>query len=94
MEVMQPPGLLEALKDHIHSMFFPFFARSKFPTFAFHYLVAPNGIVYAKQPVRKSLLAKMLEELLETRVMVKQAMKTAKGNKVFILLSDRKWNPF
>lgn len=38
--------------------------------------------MYAKTSVRKSLLAKMLEELLETRVMVKQAMKSAKGDKV------------
>ncbi|KAF8308894.1 hypothetical protein DL93DRAFT_2100396 [Clavulina sp. PMI_390] len=46
-----------------------------------HIHVAPNGIVYAKPTVRKSLLAKMLEELLETRVMVKQAMKTWKEDK-------------
>lgn len=45
-------------------------------------IVAPNGIMYAKKSVRKSLLATMLEELLETRVMVKQAMKTAKSDKV------------
>ena len=38
--------------------------------------------MYAKTSVRKSLLAKMLEELLDTRVMVKQAMKIAKGDKV------------
>ena len=38
--------------------------------------------MYAKPSVRKSLLAKMLEELLDTRVMVKQAMKRAKGDKV------------
>lgn len=44
--------------------------------------VAANGIVYAKPAIRKSLLAKMLEELLETRVMIKQAMKTAKSDKV------------
>ncbi|KAA1471469.1 hypothetical protein DENSPDRAFT_837475 [Dentipellis sp. KUC8613] len=42
--------------------------------------IAPNGIVYLKQEVRKGLLGRMLKELLETRVMVKQAMKGAKGN--------------
>ncbi len=35
-----------------------------------------------KPAVRKSLLAKMLGEILDTRVMVKQAMKAARGDKV------------
>jgi DNA polymerase zeta len=39
-------------------------------------------MVYVKPTVRKSLLAKMLTELLDTRVMVKEGMKLAKGNKV------------
>ncbi|KAF8337368.1 uncharacterized protein EI90DRAFT_3279675 [Cantharellus anzutake] len=43
--------------------------------------IAANGLIYVKPSVRKSLLAKMLEELLDTRVMVKQAMKRAKGDK-------------
>ena len=37
--------------------------------------IAPNGIMYAKSEIRKSLLAKMLGEILETRVMVKSGMK-------------------
>lgn len=45
-------------------------------------LVAPNGIMYVKQEVRQGLLGRMLKELLDTRVMVKQAMKTNKDNKV------------
>jgi DNA polymerase zeta len=44
--------------------------------------VSPNGIIYAKQHLRRSLLAKMLSEILDTRVMVKQGMKAAKGDKV------------
>lgn len=48
------------------------------------YKVSPNGLMYAKQYLRRSLLAKMLTEILETRVMVKQGMKTAKGDKVSI----------
>ncbi|RMZ78528.1 hypothetical protein DV737_g3843, partial [Chaetothyriales sp. CBS 132003] len=40
-----------------------------------HINVAPNGIMYAKPTIRKSLLAKMLAEILETRVMVKSGMK-------------------
>lgn len=44
--------------------------------------VSPNGIMFVKPEVRKSLLAKMLSELLDTRVMVKNGMKAASGNKV------------
>jgi DNA polymerase zeta len=43
--------------------------------------VAPNGIMYVKPAVRKGLLSRMLMELLETRVMVKQAMKGVKEDK-------------
>ncbi|RDA88970.1 hypothetical protein CP532_0637 [Ophiocordyceps camponoti-leonardi (nom. inval.)] len=43
--------------------------------------IAPNGIMYVKASVRKSLLAKMLTELLETRVMVKSGMKRDKEDK-------------
>ncbi|KAF9481424.1 hypothetical protein BDN70DRAFT_831218 [Pholiota conissans] len=40
-----------------------------------HINVAPNGIMYVKSNVRKGLLPRLLIELLDTRVMVKQAMK-------------------
>ena len=43
--------------------------------------IAPNGIIYAKPGIRKSLLAKMLGEILETRVMVKSGMKVDKDDK-------------
>ncbi|KAK2858506.1 hypothetical protein FQN49_004667 [Arthroderma sp. PD_2] len=43
--------------------------------------IAPNGIIYAKQEVRQSLLAKMLTEILETRVMVKGGMKEDKDDR-------------
>ncbi|KAI9050457.1 hypothetical protein LZ554_005620 [Drepanopeziza brunnea f. sp. 'monogermtubi'] len=46
-----------------------------------HINIAPNGIMYAKPEVRKSLLAKMLGEILETRVMVKSGMKVDKDDK-------------
>ncbi|PPQ64274.1 hypothetical protein CVT24_008412 [Panaeolus cyanescens] len=39
--------------------------------------ISPNGIMYVKPEVRKGLLGRMLIELLETRVMVKQGMKRA-----------------
>lgn len=37
--------------------------------------IAPNGMMYTKPEIRKSLLAKMLTEILETRMMVKSGMK-------------------
>ncbi|KAF2090449.1 hypothetical protein K490DRAFT_35841 [Saccharata proteae CBS 121410] len=43
--------------------------------------IAPNGIMYVKPEMRKSLLAKMLGEILETRVMVKSGMKVDKDDK-------------
>lgn len=52
--------------------------------------------MYAKPTVRKSLLAKMLTELLDTRIMVKQAMKSSKSDKVdssFALVSNLLTNP-
>lgn len=49
--------------------------------------VTPNGMIFVKPAVRKSLLAKMLGEILETRVMVKYAMKAARGDKVGSRLS-------
>lgn len=52
--------------------------------------IAPNGMMYAKQEVRQSLLAKMLSEILETRVMVKTGMKADKDDKVLQrLLNNR-----
>ncbi|KPI43322.1 DNA polymerase zeta catalytic subunit [Cyphellophora attinorum] len=52
--------------------------------------IAPNGIMYVKKEIRKSLLAKMLSELLETRVMVKSGMKVDKDDKTLQrLLNNR-----
>ncbi|KKA30079.1 hypothetical protein TD95_005216 [Thielaviopsis punctulata] len=39
--------------------------------------IAPNGMLYVTPAIRTSLLAKMLRELLETRVMVKSGLKQA-----------------
>lgn len=55
-----------------------------------HINIAPNGIMYVKPGVRKSLLAKMLGEILETRVMVKSGMKVDKDDKTLQrLLNNR-----
>ena len=46
--------------------------------------------MYVKQELRKSLLAKMLAELLETRIMVKNGMKRDKDDKTLQqLLNNR-----
>ncbi|KAI2468146.1 hypothetical protein F4781DRAFT_281683 [Annulohypoxylon bovei var. microspora] len=55
-----------------------------------HINISPNGMMYCKPEVRKSLLAKMLTEILETRVMVKSGMKQDKDDKTLQqLLNNR-----
>ncbi|KAA1065375.1 DNA polymerase zeta, variant 2 [Puccinia graminis f. sp. tritici] len=44
-------------------------------------IVSPNGLMFVKHHVRKSLLSKMLSEFLDTRVMIKQSMKFTKSDK-------------
>ncbi|KAM5347076.1 hypothetical protein ACJ41O_010081 [Fusarium nematophilum] len=52
--------------------------------------IAPNGMMYVKTEIRKSLLAKMLTEILETRVMVKSGMKQDRDDKMLQqLLNNR-----
>jgi DNA polymerase zeta len=46
-----------------------------------HVNIAPNGMIYSKPEIRKSLLARMLSEILETRVMVKGGMKADKDDR-------------
>ncbi|KXL42393.1 hypothetical protein M433DRAFT_358235 [Acidomyces richmondensis BFW] len=55
-----------------------------------HINIAPNGMMYVKPSLRKSLLAKMLGEILETRVMVKSGMKVDKDDRTLQqLLNNR-----
>ena len=55
-----------------------------------HINIAPNGIMYVRPELRKSLLAKMLGEILETRVMVKSGMKVDRDDKTLQrLLNNR-----
>ena len=55
-----------------------------------HINISPNGMMYVKPEMRKSLLAKMLGEILETRVMVKSGMKQDKDDKTLQqLLNNR-----
>jgi len=58
------------------------FWSSEYPNH--HYFidsVSPNGLMFVKHRVRKSLLSKMLSEFLDTRVMIKQSMKFTKDDK-------------
>lgn len=55
-----------------------------------HINITPNGMMYTKPDIRKSLLAKMLSEILETRVMIKSGMKQDRDDKVLQqLLNNR-----
>ncbi|KAK9238290.1 hypothetical protein V1525DRAFT_358797 [Lipomyces kononenkoae] len=51
--------------------------------------VSPNGLIFVKESVRRSLLAKMLTEILETRVMVKNEMKDTENDGLKKLLNNR-----
>ncbi|OLN86021.1 DNA polymerase zeta catalytic subunit [Colletotrichum chlorophyti] len=55
-----------------------------------HINITPNGMMYVRPEIRKSLLAKMLGEILETRVMVKSGMKQDKDDRALQqLLNNR-----
>lgn len=87
-EVRLPPGMLELLQDDITSRYLPFTGlRNELTNID---SVSPNGVMFAKQKLRKSLLAKMLSEILDTRVMVKEAMKLAKGDEVRVYPQSRR----
>ncbi|XP_078322604.1 uncharacterized protein LOC111104775 [Crassostrea virginica] len=50
--------------------------------------VSPNGVVFVKEHVRKGIISKMVEEILNTRIMVKKSMKEHKDNKGLHRLLD------
>ncbi|XP_061750084.1 DNA polymerase zeta catalytic subunit isoform X3 [Nerophis ophidion] len=50
--------------------------------------VSPNGVAYVKASVRKGVLPSMLEEILQTRIMVKQSMRAYKQDKALTKLLD------
>ncbi|KAE8602678.1 hypothetical protein XENTR_v10014081 [Xenopus tropicalis] len=50
--------------------------------------VSPNGVAFVKACVRKGVLPRMLEEILKTRIMVKQSMKKYKHDKGLTRLLD------
>nr|DBA26585.1 TPA: hypothetical protein GDO54_010826 [Pyxicephalus adspersus] len=50
--------------------------------------ISPNGVAFVKASVRKGVLPRMLEEILNTRIMVKQSMKQYKHDKSLTRLLD------
>ncbi|KAM8952408.1 DNA polymerase zeta catalytic subunit isoform 2-T2 [Pelodytes ibericus] len=50
--------------------------------------VSPNGVAFVKDSVRKGVLPRMLEEILKTRIMVKQSMKQYKQDKGLTRMLD------
>ncbi|CUS20378.1 LAQU0S01e05270g1_1 [Lachancea quebecensis] len=44
-----------------------------------HLTISPNGVMYLKESVRKSMLAKMLTDILHTRLMIKATMNDLKS---------------
>ncbi|XP_056422313.1 DNA polymerase zeta catalytic subunit isoform X2 [Hyla sarda] len=50
--------------------------------------VSPNGVAFVKASVRKGVLPRMLEEILKTRIMVKQSMKEYKQDRSLTRLLD------
>ncbi|KAG0245565.1 hypothetical protein B0O80DRAFT_502930 [Mortierella sp. GBAus27b] len=53
-----------------------------------HLHIAPNNVMYVNQDIRRGLLGRMLAEILDTRVMVKKAMKEYPNNKSLLKLLE------
>lgn len=52
--------------------------------------MAPNGLMFVKSSIRRAVLAKMLSEILDTRVMVKNSMNMSGNDKSFIKLQNNR----
>ncbi|VDM98027.1 unnamed protein product [Thelazia callipaeda] len=50
--------------------------------------ISPTGVIFCKKSVRKGLMPLMLEEILDTRVMVKKAVKKYKDNRLLARTLD------
>lgn len=44
--------------------------------------VSPCGVVFVKESVREGTISRMVKEILDTRIMVKQSMKIHKNNRL------------
>uniref|UniRef100_A0A0W0G3I5 DNA polymerase n=1 Tax=Moniliophthora roreri TaxID=221103 RepID=A0A0W0G3I5_MONRR len=78
-ELPRIPGLLGKLREHITGT--PVIPERE-ENFVTALSVSPNGLIFVKSHVRQGLLPRMLTELLDTRVMVKTAMKGVKSDKI------------
>eukprot|EP00057_Strongylocentrotus_purpuratus_P029170 XP_011683644.1 PREDICTED: DNA polymerase zeta catalytic subunit [Strongylocentrotus purpuratus] len=52
--------------------------------------IAPNGIAFVKHSVRNGVLPRMLDQILNTRTMVKKALKDHRGDKVLERMLDNR----
>ncbi|KAJ8027419.1 DNA polymerase zeta catalytic subunit [Holothuria leucospilota] len=52
--------------------------------------ISPNGVVFVKKNVRHGILPRMLEQILQTRVMVKKGLKDHKQDKVLQRMLDNR----
>ncbi|XP_065057667.1 DNA polymerase zeta catalytic subunit-like isoform X2 [Rhopilema esculentum] len=50
--------------------------------------VSPNGVGFVKSNIRKGILPRMLDDILKTRIMVKNSMKKNKNNKALHRMLD------
>ncbi|CAL1531888.1 unnamed protein product [Lymnaea stagnalis] len=53
-----------------------------------HVTVSPNGVAFLNSSVRKGVLPTMVEEILNTRLMVKKSMKAYKNDKILTRMLD------
>ncbi|KAK3097907.1 hypothetical protein FSP39_014334 [Pinctada imbricata] len=53
-----------------------------------HVTVSPNGVVFVKKHIRKGIISSMVDEILNTRIMVKKSMKEYKKDKGLQRLLD------
>ncbi|KAI9144807.1 hypothetical protein BKA69DRAFT_1054554 [Paraphysoderma sedebokerense] len=53
-----------------------------------HINISPNGVVFVKPYIRQGILGRMLSEILDTRIMVKNSMKLYKNEKSLLKLLD------
>jgi DNA polymerase family B len=77
-----PERLLELLEDDING--------ASPDLNCLRLIVAPNGLLYVKPTVRRALLAKMLSEILDTRVMIKNSMNVYDNDKSFAKLQNNR----